>query len=415
METSYLAETVRAEVDDVDMSDDGIVRPVGEMKPPAKSTAVRQFADRLVEHGHSAQGASALARAAVDPADARRRLQHPTELHVPGGALLAITVPVWASAIIAHPANTREASNRRYPVAVQPGSSEAAKFPPPREVQASPLGDAELQLPMQSREHVVWALDRSADYLEQANNLQQTIARQGVMLPITACVMRFIHADGCHDAHAVTAADGSSRTASAHKLLKLTADDVVYGLPTDEHRFRRMIERILTPYGMPIEDVSEEELIFLRALQIPATLIVGFRANAGSAVDFAGAMRSYVGLLHVEPPKEWDDAAERDAKGDSVLHELAAQAIADEVKRDYLAGMLAPSDAVAAGYGEHLDERAAEIIQIFTSEDQPIWGIVGRGIKRLSAKTRITRAERAKVAAEIALRAVQTGRSEAAS
>ena len=316
MESAHLPGPIGVEADGVDLSDDGIVRPVGEMKRPAKSVAIKQFAERLVEHGHSLEGANALARAAVDPADARRRLQHPTELHVPGGTLLAITVPVWATAVVLYPANTREASNRRYPVAVPPGSSEAAKFPPPRDVRASALGQAELEFPAQSREHVVWTLDRSADYLEQANNLQQTIARQGVMLPITACVMRIVHTDGINDAPVVSAADGSSRMAASHKLLNITPDDVVYRLPADERRFRKMIDDILTPYGMPVEDVSEEELVLLRALQIPATLIVGFRADAGSAVDFADAIRSYVGLLHVEPPKEWDDAAERDAKAE---------------------------------------------------------------------------------------------------
>jgi hypothetical protein len=114
-------------------------------------------------------------------------------------------------------------------------------------------------------------------------------------------------------------------------------------------------------------------------------------------------------MLHVEPPKEWDDAAAGDAKADSVLHELLAEDLITEDERDFLAGMLTPAEAQARGFSEHLDYRAARIFQTFTSEDPRLWKAVGRGIKRVSAKVRIRREERAAVAAELAMRAVRNG------
>jgi hypothetical protein len=387
-----------------------VVRPIGQMRAPAKSGAIKSLVERLVENGHSEPGAFAVARAVVDPADTRRRLAHPSALHVPGGTLYGVSVPVWAHAVIPYPANTREASARRYPVAVPPGSSEVAKYAPPRDVRTSEASAAELALAMEGRDHVIWALDRSAEYLEQKNNLQESIALQGVMLPVTAAVLEISHERQRPPSVAVlAAADGSSRVAACHRLLGATPQDVVYGLPADDRRFRREIEQIRAVYNRPAAEVAESEVRRLRALQLPATIILSFEPDEGSDVDFAGAIRSYVGLLHVEPPEKWDDAAELDAKGDSALNELVVRGAIEEPEREYLAGMMTPAQAIRGGFSPWIDERAARIVNIFTSRDEPLKKAVGVGIKRLSAKSKLMRPERAEVGTELALRAIRNG------
>ena len=45
--------------------------------------------------------ATAVARAVVDPTDARRRLDRLTQIRVPGGIIHALETTVWATAVVA--------------------------------------------------------------------------------------------------------------------------------------------------------------------------------------------------------------------------------------------------------------------------------------------------------------------------
>ena len=79
-------------------------------------------------------------------------------------------------------------------------------------------------------------------------------------------------------------------------------------------------------------------------------------------------MESFVHLVHVEPPKPWDEAASLDAKADSVLNELEAQGQLTPRKKAFYEGMLRPSEAKTLKMGEHLDERALHIVSLISSE-----------------------------------------------
>src|ERR1700761_5403804 len=85
--------------------------------PPApKRSATRALAERLEGMNFSASAAAAMARAAVDPTDVRRRLDRPAPIRVPGAVLYTVDADVWAPAVVPYIANYRESDGRVFPV-----------------------------------------------------------------------------------------------------------------------------------------------------------------------------------------------------------------------------------------------------------------------------------------------------------
>ncbi len=108
------------------------VTPLASLQRLPKTPAVRSLDTRLSDLGVSAAMATALARAVVDPADARRRLDRLTPIRVPGGIVYALETTVWATAVVPYLVNNREASDRHFPAGVKIGTTEAARYRPLR-------------------------------------------------------------------------------------------------------------------------------------------------------------------------------------------------------------------------------------------------------------------------------------------
>src|SRR5689334_22932035 len=75
-----------------------------------KTTAVASFEKKLLDDDIPNEMAAIIARAVVDPADARRRLARLTQIRVPGGIVYALETTVWATAAVPYVVNNREAS-----------------------------------------------------------------------------------------------------------------------------------------------------------------------------------------------------------------------------------------------------------------------------------------------------------------
>ncbi len=316
--------------------------------------------------------------------------------------MYALDCVLWVPALIPYPANSREASNRHFPAGVVGSSEEGAAYPPIEQPHAAPDGTAVLEFAVEDERHLAWSLDRSMTFLQGNNSLNESVGEQGVMVPLIVAVSKISHSDGTDDLTVLTTPDGSSRTASALTLLDLEPTDVVNRLGNDDRRYRQFISNILSALDRSSDEISQEEIEHVRALQVPARLLLEFSPD-DEDVDFAVAVDSLVHLVHVEPPKQWDEAAAYDAKAEVVLDEMVNFGIISEARRHYLAGMLTPATAARRRFPEHEDERAATLLRVFRAEKSH--EAVKQGIRVLSPNKYARREEKVKIAVELALRA----------
>src|SRR5262245_54814664 len=122
------------------------VTPLASLQRLAKTSASRTLESRLIDMGLTQAMATAIARAVVDPADARRRLDRLTPIRVPGGIIYALETTVWATAVAPYARNNREASDRHFPAGVKIGTTEAARYKPLGPPTAAPDGGARLEI-----------------------------------------------------------------------------------------------------------------------------------------------------------------------------------------------------------------------------------------------------------------------------
>src|SRR5215211_6335285 len=123
----------------------------------AKRQATETLIKRLIDHGMPKADAAMVGRSVVDPADARRRLDRLTPVRVPGGTFRALETLVWAPAVMAYAANNREAVARHYPVGVEPGTAEAARYRPLRPPTDASDGVARLEIEADKLAHLFWS------------------------------------------------------------------------------------------------------------------------------------------------------------------------------------------------------------------------------------------------------------------
>lgn len=390
------------------------VTPLASLQRLAKTPAVRSLEARLGDIGVTPSMAAVLARAVVDPADARRRLDRLTPVRVPGGIVYALETTVWATAVVPYVVNNREASDRHFPAGVKIGTTEAARYRPLRPPMSAPDGGARLEIAAMKPEHLVWSLDRSAKFLLEHNNLADSIGEQGVMQYVTLAVLDVEFENGDETITIVGSVDGSSRVNSSHENLGVTPHDVLFRFPRDERNHRQFIARILDNLDRPMTEVAEEDLKRLRSLEVPARVFVQFEPDPVSPITFAKAVDSFVHLVHVEPPKPWDDAASLDAKADSVVNELHNQGQITPRRKAYLEGMLLPEEARASKFPSHLDERALEIVAQVSSEKPAVYKAVRDGVLLISKRGGQVRKEpKAQIAVELALRGVRSNLTKA--
>ena len=375
------------------------------MQRLAKTTAVGSFETRLVSLGIPGPMAASLARAVVDPADARRRLDRLTQIRVPGGIVHALETTVWTTAVVPYVVNNREASDRHFPAGVKIGSTEAARYKPLRPPADAPDGSARLEIGAKERNQLIWALERSAKFLLENNDLTESIGAQGVMQHVTIAVVDVAFANGDEPVTMLASVDGSSRVNSAQAVLGLTPHDVLYRFPRDERAHRQFISDHLENLERPAETVSADEVARLRSLEIPARVFVKFEPDPVTPMTFAKAVESFVHLVHVEPPKPWDEAASLDARADSVLGELLARGQVTPKKKAYLEGMLSPKEAVQTSFPQFLDERALEVVAVISADKPGIYNAVRDGVLLLSKRGgQVRREVKAEIAVELALR-----------
>ena len=218
---------------------------------------------------------------------------------------------------------------------------------------------------------VTLAAQQARDFVISNNDWRDSIRHQGVMTEVWLAATTFEHLDGNPSITIPVTAEGSSRMTCVHDLLGLRSADIPYD--RDERKMRAYIRRLndeITAAGAP-DQVESDVAIKALCVRVPALLLVGFESHGGIAADFGVAVKSLVALRHVDYPKPWGEATENEALADAIIDELERRNIITTGKAEWLAGVLTPEEARAAGFSADPAVRTAAIVRLFTDRDAP--------------------------------------------
>ncbi|MFI2210133.1 hypothetical protein [Streptomyces sp. NPDC020141] len=286
------------------------------------------------------------------------------------------------------------------------------------EPRSTPYGTAELEMCSETPSRVAQRLEDAKSRLVRDNPLAQDIAVEGVLQPLTVVPLTVVHENGHPDCALLIAADGSSRISAVHELLDYQPSKIAYEWGADDRKLRAEISRwarLVRKQGWP--GLTEDERRRVRALSVPARVVVGFRPNTQGGQAFHTAVRNFIGLTHIRPPRPYGPAVENEAKADAVLDSLAepgrsTAAHITQMEKHWFSGAISPEEVKAAGLSGELDVRAGEIVRSLLGGGSRTTRRVNEGIRSLTAKQWPKREERVDVAVELILRPVRTGLSD---
>lgn len=405
MSTLNLNDITVVDADEVSSQHDHVpprpVRPLPELAPVA---ARRRAADKLVTAFQmDPDAAGCIAETAVDPAELRNAIENPLELAITGGVLKAIRVRVWTRRVLPDCRNPRIGTARRHPIAVEPGTDEESRFAPiadPTSAGTSPY----LQVEVESAEHMAWASSIAATAVLSLNDWRYSIRNQGILTEVWLAATRYSHlGDGSPDLWALTTAEGSSRTTGAHDILGVGNSTAAVVQAGSDTFMRARVKELNTALEQgPTRQQSEA----LRCETMPALVLVGYEPLPGGPDRFSSAVKSLVALRHVDAPKEWGEGPELESLADEALTVMEDRGILTAQRRRWLAGSISRSQAAAAHLPTDPAIRAAEIIELFTTDAQPVRDAIRDAVTRQSTRKRITKNFRVKLAVALIVRAV---------
>lgn len=393
-------------------NDHVLPRPVEPLPEYAHAKARQTLAERLSSaFGLSEPSASAIANAVVDPSEVRKSIGEPDDpdverISVPGGTLLGIRTAVWARRCMPDPRNPRTLPSRRHPFAIDPGTGgEDSKFrpvPEPRPLQIERPQLGELAVDVENRDHFTWASQRAASFVLAENDWRGSIASQGVMEAVWLVATTYVHGDGSEPATTLTTVEGSSRTTAVHDILEIRSSDVPYD--DSDSKFRAHIKKLNDQYARGEQD--RDTVVALRCERIPALILVGFVPHPGGTTGFPTAVKSFVALRHVDPPKPWGEGPENESLADEVLDELYRRDLISKTQREYFAGSCTRAEARAAHLPDDPSLRAAQIVDLFASDDERFVEAIRVAVTSQSTRKRLTTKLINDLATALILRAV---------
>jgi hypothetical protein len=382
-------------------ADDEAITP-GLFGPYAKSAATKKFYEQLLAIGVPDDVAHAVSRIVADPTHARKALELLEELGTPNGTLLALRTPVYSPGVVINPANGRCATGWSYP------ANNATPGPRPLTMSTYNGSNRTLALTGTDRQHFTDALAKSRSIVLKGNDHSSSIGDKGVYETVLLAPTNLVDEKSTTLATVLTAVDGSCRTASCHKIHELTEDRVAFGLATSTQGLRNYVNALHDKLVGPDEELSQADRTKLRSLVVPAEIIIGFVPNADTNAepDFAAAIRSKVGMMHVEPPRPWGTAAEASARAVNILEALVDAGQITQAEYHWLAGHLSVAEAEAQGLSPYADVRAATALYYFLHPHYT--RTVLHGIRTLSPASSSSSAapkpKRVEAAVELALR-----------
>lgn len=366
-----------------------VVRP----HPLASPATRRKLADGLRESGLDEGSIEAVTRGVEDPESVLRQLKAPSSFGVHGGSLLYVTCKLRIGSVLPIPTNPRVASRVRYEAGAGAGIE-------PLRAEGSSTSAATLVLTAGSRASLEADMADVRDQVIAVNNLSESVFSQGILLPLTVLPVEFRFRDGTAAATVLASIDGSSRLTAAMTSWDMSSSDALFDrTPTGPlETAMKVTEELL---ALDIQSLSAGDLARLRNAVVPANLIVGVSHDGVPPYTLPQVLDSYLGLIHVEPPTPWGEAASQDKRADAVLDELERLGRLAEGRKSYLAGLMSPTAATEAGYDASLDGHAAAVF--WELDRRRNANAVNRALRRIGMKNP-TRETRLEVATELAMR-----------
>ncbi|MFC1417306.1 hypothetical protein [Streptacidiphilus cavernicola] len=371
----------------------------GPMPSLPKTAAIHRAFKAATEFGLPDEFAASLAHGVVDPAALRIALNSPTRINVSGGTIEVIDIDMYTPGLVPLPTNSRTMDMRVYPA-----GGAAGYFGPLTGPRSEAGRSCELWIQADSVEHALEEAKRAYDYVLVKNPLKDSVGARGIVMPVTVVYFEMRHRDGQPAMPLLGTADGSSRITGAHSALGLSNPRTThYDLPANRDSYRRFLSDISSPDPASLGATAARRLRAMRnALITPARVFLRFTPQPGTGYGFARAVAAYVGMLHVDPPRPWTPTGKLEAMAESVLEVLRSASVLDDVRHDYLAGLLTPQAAEAAGLPTEYDEQAANALAVLLQSD--LRPLVDQGIMEVTAKRSVTSPRRSDVVAELALR-----------
>jgi hypothetical protein len=408
-----LAEPGIAELDDV-LEDDQETfassawsRWDGEAMPKLpKVAAVRRAYEACVATGLPDGFAWTLANAAADPAAVRVGLNAPRVMNAVGGVFEFIELDLFTPAVSPLVTNHRAFGQRVYP------AGGAVGVRPPLHGPASAPGvSSTILIQGADPAHVIDVAERTRQFVLNDNALAESIRERGIVLPVDVVYTEIEHTEGEDPpVRVLSTAEGSSRVTNAHEILGISqARELLYDLPGDVDTYRRKVNTFLLkdPYDAELSVRQAARARGQRnALLVRARVILRFIPAEGSRYTFAEALSGYLGMIHVDGPKQWSNTGKNEAMAEAVLNALHRNDQVTQAQRDYLAGLLSPTAAAAVGLPVETDAQAAYVLA--TLLDPAVRQTISPAIRDVTATARVTGARRAEVVAELALRPIRS-------
>jgi hypothetical protein len=383
-----------------------LARRVPRLPELARMTSVRRLSEALQSRGHHEHSAAAIALAVCDPAAARRQLDEPGRLRVDGGHLQVIQTDVWTPALIPYPVNPRASTTFAYPAE---GRLDR-RAPLPELIPATDDDACELVIPPMPSADLIGALDAQTEYLRQTNDLQESVGQLGIREPLLLLPLVIAGHGTEHerDMAVLATVDGSSRLTAAYAHLFLEPSEVLLRLATNERALRQRVASVLGLLTRPLDALSEEELATLRVVSSPATIVVGFVADDSRNGSLAEAIFSRLGILHVDPPRQWSGSSRLDVQLDAALRALEVAGRVDPEEAAWLGSRLDAAETEQAGFRPFPDVRAACLLAHIGGKDS----VTSEALRALTSMSRIMPQLRAELAAEGAMRSFRSGLSD---
>lgn len=376
-----------------DVADELPSRSIRTPSPAPKPAAKRRFAEALASLGADTDSSSSIVRAVEAPEVATAMLKSVAEFGVHGGAIRYITARVRLGAVLPIPTNPRVAARVRYAAGASEGGIE------PLEARASETSNATLVLTSNSIASLKRDLVQVADQIRASNDLTDSVRSQGVLLPITVIPVEFRFRSGERSRTLLCSIDGSSRLTAAMTIWEMSYESVLFGEPIGGVADRTQAS-VAEMMARDSRDLTDSDRAKLRNQSIPANVVVGWNDD-NESLNLPQVLDAYLGLIHVEPPRPWSEAAGQDKRADAVLDELARLGRLSDDRRRYIAGLMDPAEAEAAGFDASLDGHAAEAF--FEIDRRRNANAVNRALRRIG-KQDPNRPTRLEVATELALR-----------
>lgn len=401
-----------AELDDIIEDDQEVIassawsRWDGELslKLP-KVAAVRRAYEACVAADLPDGFAWALANAAVDPAAVRVALNTPRIMYASGGLFEYIELDLFTPAISPLMTNHRAFGQRVYPAGGAVGVRPPLRGP-------TSAGGVSNTLVIHGADpaHVIDEAERTRQFVLTDNRLVESIRERGIVLPVDVVYGEIVHDDGAPPVRVLLTAEGSSRVTNGHEILGIhQSREVLYDLPADVDAYRRKINTFL------LKDPKDPTLSARQATQargqrnalfVRARVILRFVPAEESRYTYAEALGGYLGMIHVDGAKQWSIVGKNEAMAEAILNALHRNDLLTEVKRDYLAGLLSPTDAEAVGLPVQADAQAAYVLA--TLLNPAVKTTVSLAIRDVTATARVTGARKADVVGELALRPIRS-------